>query len=252
MTKDSASKDIVTAAIVVIGDEILSGRTADRNIAFIANYLTAIGIDLCEVRIVLDDMSAIIEAVNAVRERYDYVFTTGGIGPTHDDITADAVAEAFGVSIDVDERILAMMRERYAGSEMTPGRLRMARVPDGADLIENSVSKLPGFRIGNVHVLAGVPSVMQAMFDALVPTLATGRRMLSTTIEANQPEGIVAAPLGDIQNAHQDTAIGSYPYFDGKIFTTRIVVRARDAAVMEAAALDVAAMLERLSEDRNK
>lgn len=252
MSNGETSKDIVTAAIVVIGDEILSGRTTDKNIAFIANYLTAIGVDLREVRIVADDTAAIVEAVNAVRQRYDHVFTTGGIGPTHDDITADAIAEAFGVSIDVDDRILTMMRERYSEAEMTPGRLRMARVPDGAELIANPVSKLPGFRMGNVHVLAGVPSVMQAMFDALAPTLATGKRMLSTSIEANQPEGIIAAPLGDIQNAYPDTAIGSYPYFDGNIFTTRIVVRARDADIMEAAARDVAAMLERLKEQRNK
>lgn len=251
MSNGETSKDIVTAAIVVIGDEILSGRTTDKNIAFIANYLTAIGVDLREVRIVADDMEAIIEAVNAVRAKYDHVFTTGGIGPTHDDITVDAVGAAFGLKVDVDERILAMMREKYKDSEITPGRLRMARTPEGAELIDNPISKLPGFKIGNVHVMAGVPSIMQAMFDALAPTLATGRKMLSTTIEANQPEGKIAAPLGDIQDAYPQTAIGSYPYFDGKIFTTRIVVRSRDADVMENAARDVTAMLKRLSKTKN-
>ena len=247
MNDAPTSAEIVTAAIVVIGDEILSGRTKDKNIGFIAEYLTNIGIDLREVRIVSDDMDAIIEAVNAVRARYDHVFTTGGIGPTHDDITCDAIGAAFGVPVRLDERILAMMRTRYSEDQLTPGRLRMARTPEGAELVKNPVSVLPGFKIGNVHVLAGVPSVMQAMFDALAPTLATGKIMLSKTIEANQPEGLVAAPLGAIQDAHSQTSIGSYPYFDGKIFTTRIVVRARDETLLENAAADVVDMLATLT-----
>src|SRR5881398_1952469 len=153
--------DIVTAGILVIGDEILSGRTKDKNIGFIAEYLTNIGIDLKEVRVVADDAADIIAALDALRARYDYLFTTGGIGPTHDDITADAVAKAFGVEIDEDPRALAIMSERYAPGDFTPARRRMARIPAGADLIDNPISKAPGFRLGNVVVMAGVPSVMQ-------------------------------------------------------------------------------------------
>jgi len=247
MTATTRDTDIVTAAIVVIGDEILSGRTKDKNIGFIADYLTTIGIDLCEVRIVADDLGAIVEAVNAVRARYNYVFTTGGIGPTHDDITCDAIAAAFDVEARLDERIVAILRKRYSKDQMTPGRLRMARTPQGAELIPNAISALPGFSIENVYVLAGVPAVMQAMFDALAPTLATGKRMLSTTIEANRPEGIVAVPLEAIQNANPQSSIGSYPYFDGKIFTTRIVVRARDQELVDKVAREVEAMLDDLS-----
>src|SRR5215211_3601304 len=154
--------EVVTAALLVIGDEILSGRTKDKNIGYIAEYLTNIGVDLKEVRVVADDEGAIIEALNALRTRYTYVFTTGGIGPTHDDITADCVAKAFGVTIDVDPRAVAMMMERYKPEDLNPARLRMARIPDGADLIDNPISRAPGFQIGNVIVMAGVPSIMQA------------------------------------------------------------------------------------------
>ncbi|MBB4301710.1 molybdenum cofactor synthesis domain-containing protein [Rhodobium orientis] len=245
----SPAQEIVTAAVIVIGDEILSGRTKDKNIGFLADYMTAIGIDLREVRIVPDELPRIVEAINVLRLRCDYVFTTGGIGPTHDDVTADAVAAAFEAPVVEDERILAMMKERYAEGELTPGRRRMARVPKGADLIDNPVSGLPGFHIGNVFVMAGVPSVMQAMFDGLAPRLATGRKMLSKTIEAHRPEGIVATPLGEIQDAHPGTAIGSYPYFDGEIFSTRIVIRARDADLLEEAAADVEKMLEGLAKN---
>ena len=178
------STDTVTAAILVIGDEILSGRTKDKNIGTIADYLTAIGIALREVRIVPDEAEAIVAAVNALRARYTYLFTTGGIGPTHDDITADCVAAAFGVGIDVDPRARAMLLERHKPEDLNAARLRMARIPEGADLIPNPISKAPGFHIGNVFVMAGVPAIMQAMLDAVGPSLATGARMLSETIEA--------------------------------------------------------------------
>src|SRR5690606_11897120 len=174
-----SSAGVITAAILVIGDEILSGRTKDKNIGYIAEYLTNIGIDLREVRVVPDIEEEIIAALDAVRARYTHVFTTGGIGPTHDDITADCVAKAFGVSIDVDERAVAMLLERIPRADLNEARLRMARIPAGATLIENSVSKAPGFSIGNVHVMAGVPTIMQAMLDALAPRLETGRKMLS-------------------------------------------------------------------------
>src|SRR5579863_1137033 len=161
----SEKNKTITAAVLVIGDEILSGRTKDRNLGYIAEYLTNIGVELREARVVPDIEEEIVAALNALRARYTYVFTTGGIGPTHDDITADAVAKAFGVAIDEDPRALAIMMERYKPGELTEARRRMARIPEGADLIENPVSKAPGFRIGNVIVMAGVPSVMQAMLD---------------------------------------------------------------------------------------
>ena len=205
---------MITAAILVIGDEILSGRTKDKNVGFIADYLTQLGIDLKEVRIVSDDMDAIVEAVNALRARSTYVFTTGGIGPTHDDITADAVAKAFGVGIDHDPRAMAILEAHYdkmPNADFNDARKRMARIPFGADLIENKVSSAPGFRIGNVHVMAGVPSVMQAMMDAVAPTLQTGQQMQSVTIDTGLGEGIVAGRLGELQKAHPDVVIGSYP-----------------------------------------
>lgn len=229
----------VSAAFIVIGDEILSGRTKDKNIGFVADYLTAIGIDLCEVRVVPDITERIVEAVNELRARYTYVFTSGGIGPTHDDITADSVAAAFGVEIDVDPRARAILEAHYPAGHLTPARLRMARIPDGADLIENRVSKAPGFRIGNVHVMAGVPSIMQAMMDAIAPTLKTGARMLSRAIDADIPESRIAEKIGEIQDTFPETLIGSYPRtIDGR-FSTQIVVRSRDEKILNEAAARV-------------
>ena len=167
--------EIVTAGILVIGDEILSGRTKDKNIGFIAEYLTNIGIDLKEVRVVADDEADIIAALNALRNRYTYVFTTGGIGPTHDDITADSVAKAFGVGIDHHPEVVARFRERWSGQDLNEARLRMARIPDGAELIQSATILAPGFKIGNVIVMAGVPSIMQAMMDIVAPKLKSGR-----------------------------------------------------------------------------
>ena len=179
----------ITAAVLVIGDEILSGRTKDRNVGYIAEYLARAGVELREARVVPDVEAEIVDALNALRARYDYVFTTGGIGPTHDDITADAVAKAFGVEIGEDPRALAMMLERYTDADLTPARRRMARIPAGADLVENPVSKAPGFRIGNVIVMAGVPSVMQAMLDDAMKNVRGGAVMLTTTIEAGRTAG---------------------------------------------------------------
>jgi molybdenum cofactor synthesis domain-containing protein len=239
----------VTAALLVIGDEILSGRTKDKNIGYIAEYLTAIGIDLREVRVVPDVEEEIVGALNALRARYTYLFTTGGIGPTHDDITADCVAKAMGVGISHDERAVAMLRTRYANPEdLNEARLRMARIPHGADLIENPISKAPGFRIGNVIVMAGVPAIMQAMLDGVAPTLARGQTMLSRSLDGRGlPEGVYATPLAAVQKEHRGVMIGSYPSFDGQRFTNQIVLRARDAAVLDAAAAAVEAMLESLA-----
>ena len=237
----------MTAAILVIGDEILSGRTKDKNIGTIADYLTAIGIDLREVRIVPDEPDAIVGAVNALRAAHTYLFTTGGIGPTHDDITADCVAKAFGVGIDVDPRAKAMLLERHKPEDLNEARLRMARIPDGADLIANPISKAPGFRIGNVFVMAGVPAIMQAMLDQVGPTLPTGTRMLSETVEAgNLPEGNYAAGLAEIAKSYAEVSIGSYPSMTKDGFANRIVARGKDAASVARARAEIEALVARL------
>jgi molybdenum cofactor synthesis domain-containing protein len=236
--------DTVTAAVLVIGDEILSGRTKDKNIGYIAEYLTGIGVDVREVRVVPDVEAEIVGAVNALRARYTYLFTTGGIGPTHDDITADCVAKAFGVTIDVDPRARAMLLQRIAEKDLNEARLRMARIPAGAELIVNKVSSAPGFRIGNVFVMAGVPAIMQAMLDEVAPTLKTGARMLSESVRADLREGDIGTPLGEIAKAHPEVTIGSYPFFDEQRGpNTSVVIRSRDADKLAAAKAAVEDML---------
>jgi len=244
---------IITAAILVIGDEILSGRTKDKNIGHIAEYLTAIGIDLREVRVVPDVEDEIVAAVNALRARYTHVFTTGGIGPTHDDITADAIAKAFGVPIDVDPRAVAMLLERIPKADLNEARLRMARIPASATLIANSVSKAPGFSIGNVHVMAGVPAIMHAMLDALGPMLATGKKMHARSLLAGLKEGDIAGPFAAVQARFPDVAMGSYPSFqEGVGFTTTLVLRSRDEARLAEAEGAVAAMLDTVRAGRSQ
>jgi molybdenum cofactor synthesis domain-containing protein len=246
-TKSSNSTDeTVTAAILVIGDEILSGRTKDKNIGYIAEYLTNIGVDLREVRVVPDVEEEIVAAVNALRSRYTHVFTTGGIGPTHDDITADSVAKAFGVPIDVDERAVRLLLERIPKPDLNEARLRMARIPEGAELIENSVSKAPGFSLGNVHVMAGVPMIMQAMLDAVTPRLKTGKKMLSRTLPARAKEGDVAAPLREMQARFPDVSMGSYPTYADGVPTTTLVLRSRDEARLDEAEAAVKIMLDEI------
>jgi molybdenum cofactor synthesis domain-containing protein len=238
---------VVTAAVLVIGDEILSGRTKDKNIGYIAEYLTGIGIDLKEVRVVPDEEAAIVEAVNALRHRFTYVFTTGGIGPTHDDITAESVAKAFGVPIGYDPRAVAIMRERFAEHELNEARMRMTRIPDGAELVHNKVSRAPGFWLGNVIVMAGIPTVMQAMFDEVAPKLKAGTKVLSETIRADAREGDIGTPLGEIANAYPGVTIGSYPFFDElRGPNANIVLRARDPDKLADAKRAVEAMLVRL------
>ena len=239
---------IITAAMVVIGDEILSGRTKDKNIGFVADYLTELGIDLKEVRIVSDNAEQIVEALNALRAKYTYVFTSGGIGPTHDDITAEAVSVAFNLPCTFHPEAMAILTKHYshADLEFTDARKRMARTPEGATLIENEVSKAPGFRIDNVHVMAGVPKIMQAMMDAIAPTLKGGAKMLSATVECELGEGTIGGPLGVIQDNHPDTMIGSYPRFEEGNSSTQIVVRSRDEHKITAAMKDVEVMLNDL------
>lgn len=242
-SETATPKSIVTAAILVIGDEILSGRTKDKNIGYIAEYLTNIGVELREVRVVPDVTDEIVAALNALRGRYGYVFTTGGIGPTHDDITADSVAAAFGVSIDHDPRAVAMLRERFSEEELNEARMRMARIPAGAELVANSISKAPGFHIGNVYVMAGVPSIMQAMLDVIGPTLQTGTKILSDTVRAGLREGDIGGALANVAKSHPGVSIGSYPFFSETGPDTNIVVRSRDAQKLEAAMADVKAMI---------
>jgi molybdopterin-biosynthesis enzyme MoeA-like protein len=210
-TANSAS-EVVTAALLMIGGKILSGRTKDQNIGYIAEYLTALGIDLKEVRVVGDEESAIVDALTGLRHRYSYVFTTGGIGPTGSDITAACVAKAFGVPIDIDPRALAILHEwvKTTGAEINEARLRMTRIPKGADLILNKVSGAPGFWIDNVIVMAGVPSIMQAMLDEVSPKLKTEVRMLSETVRADAREGDIGMQLGEIAKSNPDVVIGSY------------------------------------------
>ena len=238
-----------TAAVLLIGDEILSGRTKDKNLGFLADYLTALGIDLKEARIVADVEAEIVTAVNALRSRYTYVFTTGGIGPTHDDITADAMARAFGVPIAHDPRAVEILMTYFKanGREPNKARLRMARIPEGATLIANPVSAAPGFQIGNVFVMAGVPKIMNAMMDDVAPRLSRGVPMQTRSIEFLGGEGDAARPLGEIQKRFPAVVIGSYPFQTPEGFGTNLVLRSRDAAALDEAHDAVAAMAQQLT-----
>jgi molybdenum cofactor synthesis domain-containing protein len=247
-------RDQLTAAVLVIGDEILSGRTQDVNIAAIARFLAPFGIDLCEARCVPDIEAEIVAAVNALRARYAYVFTTGGIGPTHDDITADAIGAAFKLSVEHHPEALALLAARYAPREFNERRQRMARVPRGASLIKNTVSAAPGFQIENVFVLAGVPKIMQAMLEDVAPRLARATPVKSTSIAVRLPEGRIAADLALIQDRHPKVSIGSYPFFtaSGTVAEMRasvgttLVVRGRDGTEVEAAAAEIEALIRSL------
>ncbi len=225
--------EIITAALLVIGDEILSGRTKDKNIGYIADHLTAIGIRLTEVRIVADVEMEIVDALNAMRPRYDYVFTTGGIGPTHDDITADSVAKAFGVGIDVDQRAVDLMLKHFKKSQLDGDRMRMARIPFGADLVENKLSRAPGFKLENVIVMAGIPAVMQVMLDAVTPKLKTGRKMLTETVDVHAPESEIAPWLRQLQDEFPDISMGSYPFYNEGSWGANLVLRSTDPERLE-------------------
>jgi molybdenum cofactor synthesis domain-containing protein len=241
------SPDPITAALLVIGDEILSGRTKDRNIGIVADFLADLGIDLHEVRVVPDSVAEIVAALDALRQRYTYVFTTGGIGPTHDDMTADAVAAAFGLPLIEDPRAIALMLQRIKSEDLNAARRRMARIPQGAELVENAISKAPGFWIGNVIVMAGVPAIVQSMLAAVAPKLERGiRTALKTIVVGNMPEGAYAGELSALAARHPDLAIGSYPSFvDGK-FANEIVVRGKDAAQVEAASAAIGSIIAKL------
>ena len=238
----------VTAAVVVIGNEILSGRTKDVNVAYLARRLTALGIVLAEVRMVRDEERAIVAAVNTLRAAHDYVFTTGGIGPTHDDITCEAVARAFGRPYRINpeaERILVAFY-RDTGRELNEARMRMAYTPEGAALIDNPVSRAPGFRVENVHVLAGIPAVMRAMFESVAPTLKGGRAVRSREIAVLLGEGDVAARLGALQERHPALEIGSYPFVRDGAFGTTLVLRGTDEDEIARAGDELCAILREL------
>ena len=241
-----AAKTPVTAALVVIGNEVLSGRTQDANIQFLAERLNALGIRLAEARVIADSEAVIVAAVNELRARHDYLFTTGGIGPTHDDITSASVAKAFGRPLVRNPEAEAILRAHYRPEDITEARLKMAEMPEDAVLIENPVSRAPGFQVENVFVLPGVPTIMQAMFGGLENRLVGGDPVISRAITVFIPEGEMAAPLGELQAAHQATEIGSYPFVrHGKIGTC-LVIRATDAGLVER----VADELRRIIRDR--
>jgi molybdenum cofactor synthesis domain-containing protein len=224
-----------TACLIVIGNEILSGRTRDANLPYLAKRLNELGVRLIEARVIPDDEARIVETVNACRSAFDYVFTTGGIGPTHDDITSRAMARAFGVALLRHPGAVAMLEEHYAPGEINEARLSMADMPEGAELIANPVSKAPGYRIGNVFVLAGIPAVARAMFENLRHQLAGGAPLLSRTVHVFLAEGDLAAPLSELQARFPDVEIGSYPYFRQHRFGVSLVLRGSDAERLAAA-----------------
>ena len=247
MEHDSA----VTAGFIAIGDEILSGRTKDKNIGAVADFCTELGIELKEVRVVSDESAAIIEAVRALSARYTYVFTSGGIGPTHDDITAEAVAAAFEVPLEINQEACQLMMDRWNVSELTPGRALMARVPVGGSLIYNAVSAAPGFIIGNVHVMAGVPSVLLSMLEDLRPKLRQGTKLLMRTVDCAVGESTVAAELGSIQKTYPDVRIGSYPQTGRMPIYAQLVLRSADEARLDQATAEVQALVDRLHAEHN-
>lgn len=237
------------AAIVIIGDEILSGRTQDTNTGWIAGKLAEKGIVLTEVRVVPDTEEKIVEAVNALRDGVDYLFTTGGIGPTHDDITSGSIAKAFGVHLEKNPEAVKMLEAYYRprGSELTEARLRMAMIPSGARLIANPVSGAPGFVIGNVHVLAGVPHIMQAMLENVLPGLREGAIVHSVSLEAHVPESELAGPFKDLQERFADVSMGSYPFMRDGRWGATLVLRSTDQTSLGRAAEDLKAMIVTLA-----
>ncbi|QLH38544.1 MAG: competence/damage-inducible protein A [Defluviicoccus sp.] len=239
----------VTACVLIIGNEILSGRTQDVNLAYLAKTLNEVGIRVMEARVIRDDERAIVDAVNACRVVYDYVFTTGGIGPTHDDITSACIARAFGVPIVRDPEAERLMRVHYGGVGLNAARLKMADVPQGSSLIENPVSSAPGFQIGNVIVLAGVPRILQAMVDGLKGRLRGGETVLSRTVSAFTTESAIAAGLSAVQDRYPQVEIGSYPFARSGRFGTSLVSRSTDADALAAAVDDILALLQGMGVD---
>ena len=216
------------AALIIIGNEILSGRTQDKNLSYLANWLNEIGIQLSEVRVIRDEEKVIIDTVNHLRSEYDYVFTTGGIGPTHDDITSLSIARAFGVELEINNKALAILKEYYKDGELTEARMKMTMIPVGAELVDNPVSKAPGFKMDNVFVMAGIPSIMQGMLEGARRFLKGGDVVKSMSIDVFTPESNVAQALTDLQKKYNDVEIGSYPFSKDNRFGTTLVMRSSD------------------------
>ena len=235
MTRNDIEPAIVTACVLIIGNEILSGRTQDANLAFLARGLDGVGIRVREARVIGDDPTAIITTLNAVRHTFDYVFTTGGIGPTHDDITARSIADAFGVPLILHPEAKRLLETHYPPGHLNEARLRMAMVPEGAVLLPNPISRAPGFQIGNVFVLPGVPSIMQGIFEQLKYRLRGGEKVLSRSLSCHLAEGTLAGDLGALQSRYPDLEIGSYPYFRRGDFGVTLVLRGTDSARLTAA-----------------
>jgi molybdenum cofactor synthesis domain-containing protein len=248
VSADTAADKVPTACIIIIGNEILSGRTQDANLAYIAKGLGEVGVDLREVRVIPDVEATIVSTVNELRAKFDYVFTTGGIGPTHDDITSESIAKAFGVPWVVHPEAHKHFLNFYAPSELNEARMRMATTPEGASLVYNPVSRAPGFRMGNVYVFAGIPRVMQGMFDTVKGDLKGGKPMLSRTVATSLPEGVLAKRLGEIQNKYGDIEIGSYPIMRRGSFGVNLVLRGREPARLAVATEEVAAMVRDLGD----
>ena len=235
------------AALIIIGNEILSGRTKDKNLAYLAEWLNEIGIQLYEVRVIRDDEKEIIDCVNLLRKKYDYVFTTGGIGPTHDDITTESIAKAFNVELETNPEALKILQSYYKEGELNEARLKMTLLPKGAELVENPVTKAPGFKMENVFVMAGIPSIMQGMLEGAKAFLKVGNKMTSKSIDVFMPESYVAEELSKIQDNYPEVEIGSYPFNKEGQFGTSLVMRSANLDTLERCASDVAEMVKKLA-----
>jgi molybdenum cofactor synthesis domain-containing protein len=235
------------AALIIIGNEILSGRTKDKNLAYLAEWLNEIGIQLYEVRVIRDDEKEIIDCVNLLRKKYDYVFTTGGIGPTHDDITTESIAKAFNVELETNPEALKILQSYYKEGELNEARLKMTLLPKGAELVENPVTKAPGFKMENVFVMAGIPSIMQGMLEGAKAFLKTGNKMTSKSIDVFMPESYVAEELSKMQDNYPEVEIGSYPFNKEGQFGTSLVMRSANLDTLERCASDVAEMVKKLA-----
>jgi molybdenum cofactor synthesis domain-containing protein len=235
------------AALIIIGNEILSGRTKDKNLAYLAEWLNEIGIQLYEVRVIRDDEKEIIDCVNLLRKKYDYVFTTGGIGPTHDDITTESIAKAFNVELETNPEALKILQSYYKEGELNEARLKMTLLPKGAELVENPVTKAPGFKMENVFVMAGIPSIMQGMLEGAKAFLKIGNKMTSKSIDVFMPESYVAEELSKMQDNYPEVEIGSYPFNKEGQFGTSLVMRSANLDILERCASDVAEMVKKLA-----
>lgn len=248
-TVKSGDSEVFRAGLVIIGNEILSGRTHDANTPWIAERLTERGIVLAEVRVVPDEEAEIVRAVNDLRARFDYVFTTGGIGPTHDDITAASIAAAFGAALEENPQARRILEEHYGADDLTDARLKMAQAPVGAQLIPNPVSAAPGFVMGNVYVMAGVPRIMQAMFDHIIDTIRAGRPILSSTVTCGLPESVMAADMTALQERYPALQIGSYPHFRAGDLGLSVVLRGTDRGMLACATDELIVMIRRHGEE---